>query len=108
MTEQENNKKPTFTLVVFTLTWIAAIIGFLGLLTLSFMAFWALGDPEVMLVWVATLIQFFAIKKSLPTFENKQKARTDGAGFALAMLTLVGATLLNAAILIAIIFIGCS
>ena len=108
MTELQSNKKPTITLAIFTITWIAAIIGFLGLVSLSFMAFWALQDPEVMLVWIATPIQFFAIKKALPIYENKQKIRTDGAAFALAVLTLVAATLLNAAILIAIIFIGCS
>lgn len=108
MTEQENNSKPTFTLVIITITWIIALLGFLGLLVLSFMALFALQDSEVMLVWIATPIQFLALKKAIPTFENKQKIRSDGAGFALAMLILIGATLLNLAILIAIIFIGCS
>ncbi len=108
MTEPENKPKPTYSIVIFTLIWIAAAAGFLGLLTLSVMAFWALRDPEVMLVWVATPIQLLAVIKSIGVFQNVDQIRTDGAAFALAILILVGATLLNTAILISIILIGCS
>ena len=65
MTKQENNTKPLFTLVIFTIIWLAAVSGFIGLLILSFMVLSELRNPEVMLVWIATPIQLLAVIKSV-------------------------------------------